>query len=363
MAGLGATVAELLARARDAAGAAARLDPDLRSVSGFGPNPGALAMWLHAPEGLAPGAPLVVVMHGCGQTAAGYAAGAGWIELADRYGFAVLCPEQVRGNNPNLCFNWFEDADIRRGSGEAASIAQMVGWAVADLDLDPRRVFVTGLSAGGAMAAVMLATYPDVFAAGAVIAGLPYRAASAVGQALAAMRSVPQLSAKAWGDKVRAAASPSGPWPTISIWHGDADGTVTPAAAQALALQWCDVHGAVTPAAAPVVTGRDTRTAWLRPDGAVAVELHLIAGLGHGAPIDSRSPDGCGAPAPWILEAGVSSSRQIAQSWGIVGLSGTAGRPVRQPASRGEAARPKPPVTTDVGETIARALRGAGLMR
>jgi len=93
---------------------------------GFGPNPGDLRMLYHAPTGLEPGAPLVVVLHGCTQTAEGYADGAGWLTLADRYGFAVLAPEQQAANNPNLCFNWFEPGDTRRGAGEAASIRQMV---------------------------------------------------------------------------------------------------------------------------------------------------------------------------------------------------------------------------------------------
>lgn len=365
MAGLGDTVAELLARARGARGVASQTGSNLRSVADFGANPGALGMRLHVPEGLPSDSPMVVVLHGCGQTAAGYAEGAGWIELAERYGFAVLCPEQVRTNNASLCFNWFENADTERGSGEAASIAQMVRWAVTDLDVDARRVFVTGLSAGGAMTAVMLATYPEVFAAGAVIAGLPYRAASGVGQALAAMRSVPKLSAKTWGDKVRAAASTRSRWPQIAIWHGDADSTVTPAAAEALVQQWRDLHGATASAGAPVVAGRHTHATWLSLDGAIAVELHRIAGLGHGTPIASEGADACGAPAPWILEAGVSSSMEIARSWGLIGPPRPASaRPAAQPANRSQAAGSKRQLaTTDVGETIARALRGAGLMR
>lgn len=364
MAGLGDTVAELLARTRAKSAAAA--PNHLRAEPGFGPNPGALQMWLHAPEASPPKAPLVVVLHGCGQTAAGYAAGAGWLELADRYGFVVLCPEQVRANNANLCFNWFEDGDVRRGGGEAASIAQMVRFAVAEFDLDPGRVFVTGLSAGGAMAGAMLATYPEVFAAGAIVAGLPYGAASGVGQAMGAMRRVPDLSAEVWGDKVRAAAPSPPKRPRVAIWHGDADTTVTPAAAQALALQWCDVHGVGPSTTGAATAAGRTHTTWRRPDGEVVVELHRIAGLGHGTPIAAGGADGCGAPAPWIVEAGVSASLEIARSWGIaeVARPQAAGQPASQPAGGGRtapAAGASPLV--DVGDTITRALRGAGLLR
>ena len=118
---------------------------------------------------------LVVVLHGCGQTAAAYDFGTGWSTLAKRYGFALLMPEQQGANNANTCFNWFNPGDVARGRGEAASIRQMVARMVADHKIDPRRIYVTGLSAGGAMTSVMLATYPEVFAGGAIIAGLPYR--------------------------------------------------------------------------------------------------------------------------------------------------------------------------------------------
>ena len=369
MAGLGDTVAELVARVRQNAAAGdrgGRTGDGLLPVSGFGANQGGLRMWVHVPDALPPGAPLVVVLHGCGQTAAGYAAGAGWLELADRYGFAVLCPEQVRANNANLCFNWFEDADTRRGSGEAASIAQMVRHAVTDQKLDPQRVFITGLSAGGAMAAVMLATYPELFAAGAVIAGLPYGAASGMSQALGAMRRISTLSAKAWGDKVRAAAPQPDRWPSIAIWHGDADTTVDPGAAQALVLQWSDVHGAARSVEGPAVNARHIKRCWLRPDGAVGVELHRIAGLGHGTPIAANGVDGCGSPAPWILEADLSSSCEIARSWGLFGVQRPQTvRPALRSKTNDDALTRRRPLSTtaDVGEAIARALRGAGLMR
>ena len=146
----------------------------LVEINEFGTNPGALKMFAYVPEhDCRARSALVVVLHGCGQTAAGYDLGTGWSALAKRYGFALLMPEQQGGNNPNTCFNWFNPGDIARGGGEAASIRQMVARMVTEHKIDPRRVFITGLSAGGAMTSVMLATYPEVFAGGAIIAGLP----------------------------------------------------------------------------------------------------------------------------------------------------------------------------------------------
>ncbi|RYD84555.1 MAG: PHB depolymerase family esterase, partial [Sphingomonadales bacterium] len=150
----------------------------LQGLTGFGSNPGNLAASVHIPERLSDRPALVVVLHGCLQTAAAYDSGSGWSHLADEHGFAVLFPEQRRANNANLCFNWFLPEDNARDLGEAHSISGMIAAVVRDHGIDPARVFVTGLSAGGAMASVMLATYPELFAGGAIIAGLPFGCAS-----------------------------------------------------------------------------------------------------------------------------------------------------------------------------------------
>ncbi len=123
------------------------------------------------------------MLHGCTQSAAGYDYHAGWSQQADHAGFALLYPEQHHGNNPNLCFNWFRPGDTRRDAGEPLSIRQMMEAMVVAHGLDRDRIFVTGLSAGGAMASVMLATYPEVFAGGAVIAGPAYGCATSVPEA------------------------------------------------------------------------------------------------------------------------------------------------------------------------------------
>ena len=110
---------------------------------------------------------MVVALHGCSQDAHAYDHGAGkWSSLADRWGFLVVYPEQQLTNNQNNCFSWFLPGDTARGNGEALSIHQMVEHAIGKFGADPEKVFVTGLSAGGAMAVVMLATYPETFAGG-----------------------------------------------------------------------------------------------------------------------------------------------------------------------------------------------------
>ena len=381
MAGLGKTVAALAGRRRAPNGDhRPDLGRRLQEVCPFGANPGDLRMLLHRPDGLKAKAALVVVLHGCTQTAAGYAGGAGWLTLADRYGFVVLCPEQTRANNANLCFNWFQSSDVARGAGEAASIRGMIARAVGDHDLDPNRVFVTGLSAGGAMANAMLSAYPEVFAAGAIIAGLPYGAAANVQEAFAAMQGrARKRSAQDWGDAVRAAAGSAGRWPRVSIWQGDGDATVRPCVAGDLAAQWIDVHGVHGPG---VETGRGGRrlTTWRSADGTAVVELHRIAGMGHGAPL-ACAADGCGTAGPFLLDVGISSSVELAQSWGLAGGQGDERRVAGHtfgPSERGQQAgwphgppslehlqrrAPGSDVQRPVGQVIADALRGAGLMK
>src|SRR5258708_2085810 len=196
-------------------------------------------MLTYLPDSLSPRPALVVVLHGSMQSAANYDHGAGWSMLADRSGFALLMPEQSRKNNLTRSFNWFQSNDTQRREGEAASIVQIVG----DHDIDRRRNVVTGLSAGGAMTLAMLATYPDVFAAGAVIAGLPYGGATNAQEALRGMFQAPPKSARELGDLVREASPNRNIWVKLSVWHGSADRTVKPSNAGEIIKQWPDVHG------------------------------------------------------------------------------------------------------------------------
>src|SRR5689334_1789125 len=247
--------------------AARAIDSRLRETIRFGSNPGNLRMFVYRPPSLADNPALVVVLHGCTQSAAGYDLGAGWSTLADRYGFVLLFPEQQRSNNPNGCFNWFLPAHSQRDRGEPLSIRQMIEKSIIDHGVDRRRVFVTGLSAGGAMTSNMLACYPEVFAAGAIIAGLPYGAATTVKQAFQSMYQSPTRSAPEWGNLVRKASPHGGPWPRISVWHGNADKTVIPLNAREIIKQWTNLHDLpVSPSVKTKVDGF-RREVWIKAEG------------------------------------------------------------------------------------------------
>src|SRR3954447_26729935 len=290
----------------------------LVEVTGFGSNPGALKMFAFVPEQLQHPPALVVVLHGCGQTASGYDLGAGWSTLAKRYGFALLMPQQQPANNANGCFNWFNPEDTARDSGEACSIRQMIARMVREHKIDGRRIFVTGLSAGGAMTSVMLATYPEVFAGGAVIAGLPFGVASNVREALNGMFQSHSRPASELGDLVRHASSHKGPWPKVSVWHGSADRTVNPANADEIVKQWIDVHGLPsTPMSEGSVDGYP-RQVWWNADGETVVESYTITDMAHGTPLGTADNDQrYGAEGAFLIEAGISSSYHIANFFGL----------------------------------------------
>ena len=326
-----------LKRQRDAALANLAEPLRLTLVAPTGRNPGELRMLTFVPPGLPPGAPLVVVLHGCTQNAAAYDHGAGWSTLAARHGFAVLFPEQQRGNNANLCFNWFHDDDTRRGQGEVESIRGMVEQTVATHRLDPRRVFVTGLSAGGAMAAAMLATAPELFAGAGIIAGLPYGSAHSVGEAFGAMGKARHHGAAEWGRMVRTAATRVAARPMVQVWQGEADTTVNPDNARALALQWSDVLG-LPPAPSRIETIDGARHEVWEAGGVAQMELWLVPGLGHGTPITpgggrrrSRRRAARSAHAGELGELDLASGPQL-------GLAD----PARHPEDRDAAVHPGP---------------------
>ena len=351
----------------------------LRTLPDFGSNPGALAGSFYVPKNLPAGSPLVVVLHGCTQTAAGYDHHSGWSRLADEAGFALLYPEQQRGNNPNLCFNWFIPGDTQRHSGEVHSIRQMIETIVVGNFLDRARIFVTGLSAGGAIAAAMLATHPEVFAGGAIVAGLAHGIASTVPEAFDRMRGHGIPPEPRLQRYLRAASDHAGPLPKLSIWQGTADQTVAPSNAEALASQWRGVHHLDRAPDRTKAAGALTRQTWCNRSGRGVIEINMIAGMGHGTPV-SRD---LGIPGPFMLDVGICSTRKIAAFWGLAASDGDevseASRPVESqrrtsPSGHdGEVLESEPAAAlhlrmstsepSGVQKTIEDALRAAGLIR
>ncbi|HEY0043361.1 MAG TPA: PHB depolymerase family esterase [Allosphingosinicella sp.] len=348
----------------------------LRELEGVKSNPGKLRGLFYVPEGLGAGAPLVVVLHGCTQDATGYDRHSGWSRLAERHGFALLFPEQSRSNNPNLCFNWYAANHSQRGMGEAASIKFMVDAMRRDHHVDPAKIFITGLSAGGAMAMVMLATYPEVFSAGAIIAGIPYGCANGVAEAFDCMGGRARSGADELAARVRRASPNKGKWPRVSVWQGSEDRTVVPSNADAIVLQWAALHGlGAKPDRTETVEGYPRRI-WNGADGKPVLEHYAVTGMAHGTPLDPGTQEGqSGMAGAHMLDVGLSSTDRIAAFFGIAPEPQASAKPAAkakaeapaQAAKQRRRAAPRPRAAaaapTGVQKVIEDALRAAGLMR
>jgi len=284
----------------------------------FGSNPGNLGMYSCVPRGLPKSSALVVALHACQQSARDFDLATGWSELGREQGFAVLFPEQKCENNSQNCFNWFVEKHIGRDDGEIASIRHMIEKMLLDHQLDRDRVFVTGLSAGGAMACALLASYPELFAAGTIIAGLPYGTALGPFDAMKAMAFGPAHSSRELGNLIRRASPGRKRWPKVSIWHGGQDGVVAPANASALVQQWLDIHQVDEAGVLLDEVDGQARMSWRDGAGAIVVEHYLFDGMAHGLPVDAKSPNLSASTASFALDAGNWSTSRIAKSWGLL---------------------------------------------
>lgn len=309
------------------AGASSPVQQLLTEVPDFAPGPTAnLRMYTYIPPSAGPNPPMVVVLHHCFQGAADYLEDAGWHMIADRYGLALLLPQQSALNDFAYCFSWSHQTTQTRGQGESHAISLMMERMIRDHDIDRRRIFVTGLSSGGSMSLIMLATYPELFAGGGVIGAVPFGCATSgiefpsclMGGDPAAQANNPTML----GNRVRAATAAvnyQGPWPRLAVWHGSEDLVSRPINGQVIVQQWVNVHGIGPSASESTRLGPYPRDLYRNTRGQVMVEFIGLTGIGHSTPVDSAH--GCGSGndgvGNFVSDIGICSSEVIAQFWGL----------------------------------------------
>ena len=325
-------------------------------------NPGNLKMFLHAPSDMPENAPVVFVLHGCSKGAAKIKEWAGWNELADKHKFYVVYPQQQKQRigkisktgNFLLCFNWSgtNGQMKKRGEGEDKSIIDMISYLKDNnYSINEERVFITGFSAGGAMANLMLAYWPDKFAGGASIAGVPFHCATTVKEGLGCMGVKPNFATRSnsgpgcegmgeacmdpklkrtpegWKDLVvkYGKQNYSGPYPLMMAWHGGRDQYVDDDNMQEIMKQWTAVHGIDQKADNEKPILKETYTdheysEYRDSDGNPKVATLLIPRMFHSIPVEPGNGKDQGGieSGRYSVDYGLHSSYYTAKFWGLV---------------------------------------------
>lgn len=291
-------------------------------LQNFGANPGALDASYFSPQ--AQSSALVVLLHGCAQNGEQLAQQSGLLGLAKKHKFALLVPQQGLGNNIKRCFNWYSADDYRKDEGESLSLRNMITRLKQQLGSDD--IYIIGLSAGGAMASSMLVNYPQLFTAGAVVAGIPYPCADGLITAISCMKNGPSQTSDELMTLVNELYLPpslkansqkkANNWPRLSVWTGDNDGIVHPSNATLLAQQWTQLMNIKTAAKHEKLAGYQI-SQWQNDLKQPQVELVQVANLGHGIMVNPNEENG-GEVSDYLLAAPISTVKHVVKFWKLL---------------------------------------------
>ena len=284
---------------------------NFQPLTQFGDNPGGLTASYFQPTQQTKS--LVVFLHGCVQQGEVLAKQSGFVSLAEQHNFTLLVPQQNKKNNVTSCFNWFSEQDSEKDQGEVLSIKNMILALKAQSKFD--HVFIAGLSAGGAMTSAMLVHYPELFTAGAVIAGLPYPCANNLAKAISCMRNGPSESSIELASLVKQGNEAVEKWPRLIVITGSKDKVVNPKNSQSLALQWSALSGNSLKLS-KTSTADYQQTLWQNNQESVQVKLVEINEIGHGLSVNSdyKYRD---ASADFLYESSLDSAMNIVSFWGL----------------------------------------------
>lgn len=287
-------------------------------------NPGNLNAYVHEPIHKPTGkAPLVLVLHGCSQSAAEISSGSGWNKLADSLNFFVVYPEQKAANNMVKCFNWFLKDDQEKDKGEIASIHEMVNYAVDHYPIDPSKIYIYGASAGACMSVNYMACYPNTIKSGAILAGTAYKQVDSPMKSFSEMKQPTMFSDSILRKRLYSQDSLyKGEFPQLIVVHGTDDKVVQYGNGEVLIKQWKTAFNVVSESMKQVTGGPATptimRTDYKDPKGRSVIILYKASKWGHYLMID---------PGPGINQGGEVSKHakdgdffstyQIAKDWGL----------------------------------------------
>lgn len=297
----------------------------LTQIENFGYNPGNLKMFFHPLSKKDTNKlPLVVVLHGCGQTAKDVSELTGWNKLADLNNFMVLYPQQKLVNNPNLCFNWFNNHDIEKGQGECESIFQMIAFFKKYFAIDSNSIYVTGLSAGAAMSVVLTATHPETFRFGAIFAGGAYKAATNPIDGIKVMLGKKYITKEKLENLIKE-QNPNfkGQYPPLIVYQGLSDPVVNYKSASLLINQWTAINKSDT---IPDKTERSfmgikdiTRTEYSDSLDRITLVFYEVKDLGHRLMIKPGKKENEGGHTGMFgVNKGFHSTYQTAKEFGLI---------------------------------------------
>lgn len=269
----------------------------MEEIKDFGANPGNLQMYVHVPKAISKSnkdIPLLIALHGCSQNAKRMSEQSGWNELADRYGFIVLYPQQKYSNNISNCFNWFNSKDTQFNQGKSASIKSMLDFVKTHYPIYSEGVFVYGLSAGAAMAVTLLVNYPCDYKAGAIIAGGPYGLAKNAFNSIKVMSNPPNLSPEEWGVKIENQELVDCV-PHLVVVHGKEDNTVSFRNSIELIDQWTYLHqiDTIPDEFVRPYEGNKliSRYSYQDSNALELISFYEVSEIGHALPIDPGEED------------------------------------------------------------------------
>ena len=292
----------------------------LTEVTSFGSNPGNLRLFHYVPANRAANAPLVIVAHGCAETAQDMADTSGWVELANRYGFALLLPQTSSTNEPlGGCFRTWLAAHQQRGAGEPLSVRQMASYMQSQFGLSTERTYMTGLSSGGHLTNVMMAAYPDMLAAGAPQSSFPYKCAMASSELAICSQGGRNYTAQQWGDLARSGyPGYSGARPKVQVWHGSADTLIYLPDQYQQVMQWTNALGVdAVPDWSDYLLGQPRNT-YNTVAGVTRVQTVTVQGMGHAMAVDPGFGSWqCGAAGTYTADFNICAAYWIGNFFGI----------------------------------------------